>query len=156
MLLLVFHLDGQRYALHLPHVERVARAVAITPLPETSEAILGVVNVHGTVFPVVSTRRLFCLPPKEIDISDQLIIARSSSHRGVLPVDGVSGVVEYPASSLTEMAAIDQPTELAEGVVKLADGMVIVLNCETVLSPTAEAASCLAGTEETGLVDGQR
>lgn len=58
-------LDGQRYALSLAQVERVIRAVEITPLPQAPEIITGVINVRGRVIPVVDIRKRFRLPVRE-------------------------------------------------------------------------------------------
>ena len=43
--LVVFTLDEQRYALHLDAVERVVRAVEVTPLPKAPEIVLEVISV---------------------------------------------------------------------------------------------------------------
>ena len=57
--LLAFSLDHWRCALPLSAVERSYRAVAVTPLPEAPEKVLGIVNVHGIVHPVIDTEVTF-------------------------------------------------------------------------------------------------
>ena len=54
--IVVFLVDGQRYALPLSAVDRAVRAVAVTPLPEMPPQVLGAINVHGRVLPVLSLR----------------------------------------------------------------------------------------------------
>src|SRR3990172_5353590 len=49
--LVVFHLDEQRYALHLACVERTVAAVEVTPLPGAPGIVAGIVNVQGSVVP---------------------------------------------------------------------------------------------------------
>jgi len=73
--LIVFTLDAQRYALHLSAVERAIRMVEITPLPKAPEIVIGVVNIHGAVIPVLNIRKRFRLPEREPDLGDQLIVA---------------------------------------------------------------------------------
>lgn len=51
--LLVFILDEQQYALRLSAVERVLRAVAVTPMPKASGIVLGIVNVYGRALPAI-------------------------------------------------------------------------------------------------------
>ena len=53
----VFRLDEQHYAVPLSVVERIVRMVDITPVPKTPEIVLGVINVQGSVIPVVDIRR---------------------------------------------------------------------------------------------------
>ncbi len=68
-------LDDIRYALPLTSVEQVVRAVEVTPLPDAPDIIMGVINVHGRVVPVVDIRRRFRLPARALSAGDQLVIA---------------------------------------------------------------------------------
>jgi purine-binding chemotaxis protein CheW len=92
--LLVLTLDEQRYALPLSAVERVVRAVAVTPLPQAPEIVLGVVNVHGQLVPVVNLRKWFHLPQRDIELSDRFIIARTRRQPVIVIADAVTGVQE--------------------------------------------------------------
>ena len=47
---ILFTLDGQQHALRLSSVERIIRAVSITPLPGKLAPVLGVVNVQVGLF----------------------------------------------------------------------------------------------------------
>jgi purine-binding chemotaxis protein CheW len=91
--LVVFLLEGQRYALRLAAVERVVRAVEITPLPQAPEIVLGMINVEGRIVPVVNMRNRFGRPERAIELSDQFIIARTSRRAVALVVDSVNEVV---------------------------------------------------------------
>jgi purine-binding chemotaxis protein CheW len=62
--LVVFTLGQQRYGLPLSSVERAARIVEITPLPNAPEIVLGVINVQGRLMPVVNLRHRFRLPER--------------------------------------------------------------------------------------------
>jgi len=57
--LLPFHLDDQRFAVPLPASVRVERAVAITPLPKAPDIVMGIINFHGQIIPVVNIRSRF-------------------------------------------------------------------------------------------------
>lgn len=67
--LVVFVIDGQRYALSLGAVERVLPMVAVSPLPAGPAIALGVINVHGTIVPVVDVRRRFGLPARDFGVT---------------------------------------------------------------------------------------
>ena len=92
---LVFFLDDQRYALHLPVVESVARMVYITPLPGAPEIVLGVVNLRGKVVPIVNIRQRFDLPKREILLADWLIFAHTTRRLVGLVGNSVMGVGIY-------------------------------------------------------------
>ena len=92
--ILRFTLDGSHYAVPLPVVERVVRAVAILPLPKAPAFILGVINVQGHILPVVDLRRRFGLAPQAANQDDQFILARTSRRRVALVIDSAEGVHE--------------------------------------------------------------
>lgn len=56
--LVVFGIEGQRYALRLGAVERVLPMATVSPLPKAPTVALGVINLHGQVVPVLNIRSL--------------------------------------------------------------------------------------------------
>lgn len=137
--LVVLVLDDQRYALPLPAVDRVVRMVAITPLPKAPDIVLGVVNVQGRVIPVFNMRRRFCLPEREIALSDQLVVARTMRRPVALVADAVPDVIAYPAQSLVSPEEVLPSIEYVEGVIKLADGLIFIHDLDKFLSPDEES-----------------
>lgn len=132
--LLVFHLDDQRYGLLLGVVERAVRIVEITPLPKAPGIVLGVVNVQGRVVPVVNLRARFRLPERGIALSDQLVIARTKKRTIALAVDSVAGVFDFPEGEAVSAENIVPGTDYIAGVVKLADGLVLIQDLDRFLS----------------------
>ncbi len=132
--LLVFTLDEYRYALHLSAVERVFRAVEITPLPKAPEIVSGVVNIQGRIVPVFDVRKRFRLPEREMDLSDWLILARTPRRSVALLVDSVRGVIESPKQDVVASQNFLPRVEYLEGVVKLQDGIVLIHDIDTFLS----------------------
>lgn len=130
----VFVLDAQRYALHLSTVDRVVRAVHITPLSMAPNIVLGVVNMQGRVIPVINMRRRFRLPERGIALTDQLIVARTARRPVALLADAVTDVVECSEETLIAAQSIVPAVEYLEGVVKLMDGLVLVHDLDTFLS----------------------
>ncbi|NJL72265.1 MAG: chemotaxis protein CheW [Candidatus Competibacteraceae bacterium] len=142
--LVVFLLSEQRYALALPSVLRVVRAVEMTPLPKAPAIILGIINVGGEIIPVVDLRRRFQMAVHGLQWTDQLIIARTARRTVALPVDQVLGVVPIaPAQVAAADAALDGVPHVA-GVLKLADGLVLIHDLEQCLSPGEEQALSIA------------
>ncbi len=75
--LVLLTVDGQTYALHLEAVDRIVRAVEVTPLPGAPVIVLGAIDVEGRVLPVLNLRRRLRLPEREIGPADQFLIART-------------------------------------------------------------------------------
>ncbi len=138
--LLVFNLDEQRYALPLSDVERIVRAVEITPLPKAPEIVLGVINVRGQVIPVVNIRKRFRLPEREITLSDHLIIAHTSRRAVALLADRAGHVLEVLENKIISAKKILPAMDYVEGVIKLEDGLILIHDLEKFLSLEEEKA----------------
>jgi len=136
----VFVLGDQRYGLPLAAVERVVRMVGVTPLPQAPEIVLGVVNVQGRVIPVLNLRRRFRLPERDFALTDQLVIARTAGRPVALAADAVAGVLEYSTQQAVGACDIVPGIEYVEGVVKLADGLVLIHDLDKFLSLEEETA----------------
>lgn len=132
--LLVFSLDESRYALPLATVDRVVRAVEVTPLPKAPEIVLGVINAQGRVIPVVDVRRRFRLPTRELHLDDRFIIARTDRRLVALVSDDVAGVRELEPSTLASTKETLPFAGYLQGVAKLEDGLVLISDLDAFLS----------------------
>jgi purine-binding chemotaxis protein CheW len=132
--LVAFMLEGQSYALRLKSVERIVRMVEVTPLPGTPGIVLGVINVQGQLVPVLDMRRRFGLPKRELNLTDQLVIARTAKRTMALGVDSVSGIVARLPQEITDGGTIFPGLEFVQGVVKLQDGILLIHDIDRFLS----------------------
>jgi purine-binding chemotaxis protein CheW len=150
----VFVVGGQRLAVELGAVERIVQAVAVTKVPHAPTEIIGVINVHGAILPVLDLRRqLELAPPKEIELSDGMILALAAGQQVVLWVDGVHGVVEYAAADRVPveqvLPAADRLRTYFKGAVKLDDEIVLIYNPEAATEPLLSAAVALESAQIT-------
>ena len=132
--LVVFLLDDRRYGLPLDAVERVVRVVDITPLPKAPDVVLGAINVQGRLIAAVNIRARFRLPQRDIELGDQLIIARTPRRCIALLADAVEGVVEHPGAELLDPDMLLPGIEYLAGVVKISGDIVLIHDLETLLS----------------------
>lgn len=138
--LLVFTVDDGRYALPVETADRAVRAVEIMSLPKAPEIVLGLINVRGQIVPVVNLRRRFRLPERDLELSDQLIIARTSTRTVALVVDSVTGVIKVSEGQIVEAGAILPGLEYVDGVAKLPDGLILIHDLDRFLSLEEEKA----------------
>jgi purine-binding chemotaxis protein CheW len=132
--IVVFTLEDLHYALPLLVVQRVIRAVEITPLPEAPEIVLGVINVQGQILPVIDIRKRFRLAPREISLDDQFIIAQTSQRLVVLVVDAVSGVEELEHTSMANAETEFPYTNYLSGIGTLGTDIIFINDLENFLS----------------------
>jgi purine-binding chemotaxis protein CheW len=131
MNLVAFEIDGRRWALELGTVERVLAMVAIGELPRAPDGVVGAVNVHGEVVPVLDLGARFGLEARERGPEAQLVLARTATRRVAVPVDQALGVLE--ADVIAEAAPP------VAGVAALEDGLLVIHDLEAFLSAEQEA-----------------
>ena len=129
--LLVFTVAEQQFAIAVSSVEKVVQAVELAPSPGAAPPVCGEVNVHGSVFPVVDLRMRLAMPPRDLQVTDHLIITRTPARGLALLVDAVDDVVPCPEG---RAATHSEPEPFADGAVKLPDGLVLIDDLERFLS----------------------
>jgi purine-binding chemotaxis protein CheW len=138
--LLVFSLDDQRYALALDRVQRSIRVVAITPLPDAPAIVLGIIDLAGVVIPVVDIRKRLNHPPRDLRLSDQLLIATTGRRTVALLVDEANGVIDGSPEDVVPASEILPGLGLVAGAVKLESGLVLIHDLDRLLSLDEAAA----------------
>ena len=137
--IVVFSLDGQRYALDVWSVERVIRIVEMSPLPKAPEIVLGVINIAGQIVPVMNVRWRFRLPEREISLTDDLIVARTSRRTVALIVDAVVDIMKVSDPKVVPADDILPGLGYINGVLGLKEGIILIHNLDKFLSIEEES-----------------
>ena len=59
--IVTFQVGTEQYGLEINSISEIVRPHRITPLPRMSEFIEGVINLRGTIIPIVDLRKRFAL-----------------------------------------------------------------------------------------------
>ena len=96
----------------------------------------------------MDVRKRFRLPARELRPADQFIIARARFLTVALVVDATHGVVEVHDADLIASDAIPVETEYVAGVTRTKDGLVLIHDLDTFLSPGEERVLLTALEQE--------
>ena len=129
----IFVIDGQQYAIPLTCIIRIIRAVEVTPVPHAPASVLGVVDYHGTILPVMNIRHCLGLKPKEVDVNDRFIIARTSHRTIAFVVDEVTQILLLDDKNSVEANNIVENTDFNK-MVRLSSGIVFIYDVEKLIS----------------------
>ena len=105
-----FLLDDVEYGINILQVHEIIRMPEITRLPNTPDYIRGVINLRGSVIPVVYVRVRFGLPVGTVTDLTRVIVVETGEKLVGLLVDNVYQVVRMPGRN------IDPPSDLIEGI----------------------------------------
>lgn len=136
--LVTFVLAEQLYALPIAPIVQIVEMVAITALPQANSTIKGVVNYHGRTVPVLDLRQALGLPVRDLDPDTHMIILTAAERMLALAVDRVLQVADLPHQQVAHaqdvMPAEFEGVPLLQGIAHTAEGTVIVLNPERLLT----------------------
>lgn len=132
---LVFTLDDHAYALPLDAVARVLRAVYLTPVPEAPEILLGIINMGGTVVPVMDIRKRLRLRSLPMEAEDRIIVSRAASRTIAFIADGVEGLAVFEPDEMREPGQILPDMEgRVEGIGITSDQTVLIYDINRLFS----------------------
>jgi purine-binding chemotaxis protein CheW len=132
--MILFDLDGQRFGIELRQIQRVVRVVAITPVPGAPATVLGLLNLGGTVIPVMNMRRILHRPERDLKLSDQLLIVHTAGRVVALLVDEVSGISEPRVCDEIPLDTILPDNGLIRGVLKDQGDLIFIQDVDAFLS----------------------
>lgn len=99
--LVVFRLARQSYALPVELVMQIISMVAITPIPQVSDVVEGIINVHGEIVPVVNLGRHLGLQKTPLQLYTPILLVQTSEGIVGLIVDEVTNVLGFPGDQIT-------------------------------------------------------
>jgi len=134
--LVTFCLGEEEFGVDILIVSEIIRLVQITPVPHAPNFIRGVINLRGRVLPVVGLRKRFGMVELEMTEKTRIIVMMWEHQLVGFLVDSVSEVLRIPASTIvpTPPVVTGIGAEYIEGVGKMGDGLLILLNMQALMA----------------------
>jgi purine-binding chemotaxis protein CheW len=133
--LVVFKLGREEYGISILEVQEIKRMTEITRVPHTPPYIKGVINLRGSVLPVLDLRKRLNLP--SIDDSDdtRIIIVKIEDLTVGMIVDSVSEVTALNQENIEPPSAVvgGVAANYLSGVGKQDDRLLILLNLDEII-----------------------
>ncbi len=97
---LIFSVNEIDYGIEIGYVTEIIGIQPITAIPNTTAYIKGIINIRGTIVPVVDLRLRFDLQPAEYGEKTCIISVNKDNVNLGLIVDAVEDVVQLSAESV--------------------------------------------------------
>ncbi len=137
---LTFKLEDEVFALDIGKVREVLDFTVVTKVPQTPDFMLGVINLRGTVVPVVDMRLKFAMSRTETTVNTCIIIVEvdidgETTVLGAL-VDSVQEVMDLEPDQIEPPPRIGTRlnTKLIKGMGKRDNKFIIILDIDKVFS----------------------
>lgn len=136
---LSFTLGNEQYGVDILKVQEIRGYDQVTRVPDAPDYIKGVINLRGTIVPVIDLRLKLRLDEARYDAFTVMIVLNVEQRVVGIVVDSVSDVIALTADQIRPTpefgAAVD--TRFINGIGTQDDRMLILLDIETLLD-TAE------------------
>ena len=144
---LSFFLGGEEYATNILSVQEIKGWDTVTRVPYSPDYILGVINLRGSIVPVVDLRVRFALPNAVFDAATVIIVVHVAGTRG----DRIVGIVVDAVSDVYTLASenIKPPPDVmgsvdhlfVVGLASMDDKLVIILDIERLVTSSVQGDS---------------
>lgn len=141
--LLSFYVGDHEYSVDIMSVREIRGWTKTTSLPHSPIYVQGVINLRGTVLPVVDLALRLGLSAKEPDERNVVVVVDLDGRTLGLRVDAVSDILSISTSALQDppQMSVDEDDSFVRALTIVDDRMVRVLDLKSVLPSMEEAAA---------------
>ncbi len=132
---LTFEIDHEEYGIDISHVIEIITVCAITWVPETPDFLKGIINLRGSIIPVIDARLRFKKPEKEYDSMTCIIVIEYENYRVGLIVDTVDEVMYIPEDkiSVPPNAKLKYQNKFIKSIGKVGEDVQLLLDLDKFL-----------------------
>ena len=152
--LLTFLIGADEYGISILRVREIAEYRPLTPVPKTAPWVRGVMNLRGTVVPVIDlaaklgldqirVSRRTCLVIVEMDVDGEKVVI-------AVMVDGVRRVIDILRSEIQDPPPFGLGIDFVPGLVRADDALIVLLDLAAILGSAelVEAGALLPALRE--------
>ncbi|MBI4667077.1 MAG: purine-binding chemotaxis protein CheW [Nitrospinae bacterium] len=132
---LTFRVGAEGYGLEIRHVTEIIGIQQITEVPDMPNFVMGMINLRGTVIPIIDVRLRFGLEPREYDGRTCIIVTILNETIVGLIVDEVSEVADIPEDSVEPPPRVSRGanSRFIQGLGKMGNEVKIILDVRKLL-----------------------
>ncbi len=137
---LSFKLGEEVFASNVSKVLNILEMTKITRVPKAPEYMKGVINLRGTVLPVIDTRLKFDMTATEVTNSTCILVLEISGGKEIVQVgalvDSVQEVLEIDEESIQPAPNVgnDYQINFIEGMYRDGDDFTMILDMELIFT----------------------
>lgn len=131
--LVIFKLNDQQYALPIQETQEIIRMTNITKVPNSKNYVEGIINLRGSIVPVINLNKRLNLPIREYDDDTRIIVVENKSQKVGMIVDTVLEVGRFMESEMEPPSVAGDSVDYLKGVVKKKEQLWLLLNLADVI-----------------------
>jgi purine-binding chemotaxis protein CheW len=130
-----FYLGSELFGIEVLKVQEVMLHQMTTAVPLAPKVVRGLMNLRGSIVSCIDLRLRFEMPPAPPEVEPIHVVTRTDGGLVSFEVDRIGEVVEITDSSFESSPSTlkGEAKKLIEGVYKLKDSLLLVVNLAKVL-----------------------
>jgi purine-binding chemotaxis protein CheW len=138
---LTFSLGHEEYGVEILKIQEIKGFSPLTPLPNAPHYVKGVLNLRGTIVPIIDLRARFAMAEVECTKYTVIVVVRVGGQTIGFVVDAVSDVLTVSRDEIQPTPDLHGQIDTAclTGLASAGEKMVILLDIDTVLGGAAQA-----------------
>jgi purine-binding chemotaxis protein CheW len=138
-----FRLDNEDYAIAITKIQEIILMKPITRIPEVPAFIEGLINLRGSVIPIVNLRKRFGLPPREVDDETRTIVVNIHDKTVGCIVDAVTQVMRINRDQIQPppLSVLAISHQYIAGLARLEDRLLIMLDIDKLFDEQSTVVS---------------
>jgi purine-binding chemotaxis protein CheW len=139
--LVVFRLANDLYGVTIGEVQGINKMQDVTTMPMAEDFVEGVINLRGSVLPIIDLRRRFRLPREEHTKDTRIVVVNAGGTTVGMIVDEVTGVQRAARDDIEPPSPVVTTVDSAfiRGIAKVGESLVILLDLSKVLTVQEKA-----------------
>ena len=133
---LTFRLDGLDYGIPIHQVQEIRGWTKVTPLPNSPRYIRGVLNLRGTIVPIIDLRLRFNLQEVPYDAITVIVVVNVGGRLAGIVVDAVSDVINLNPEDRRSAPEFEGHAnrQFVQGLTQVEDKLLVLIDVDKLVS----------------------
>lgn len=137
---LTFMVGDEEFGITIQLIQEIITMQGMTPVPDSPEFMMGVINLRGDIIPVFDFRKRLSFDEREYDAKTITLVAKVMDKKIGIIVDRVSEVIGFKKEEINDAPQIDQiPGDYLIGIGQKEKRFVFLLKIKEIFKPEEAA-----------------
>jgi purine-binding chemotaxis protein CheW len=144
---LVFNIRDEFYAIEIVYITEIVEMLPVTVVPSIPGCIVGIINLRGTIIPIMDVRMRFGYETKEYDSRTCIVVLENDDISMGVIVDSVQEVARISEDSIAKPPASNNSGAndmdyYIKGIAKWKNEIQLVIDCDKFFTLDDAGVAC--------------
>ena len=128
-----FTLGNEEFALYISDILEIIKIQQFTIVPLTKDYVEGIINIRGSIIPVVNLRKKISFQEAEVTHLSRIIVVNKDNRKVGFIVDQVNEVIRISSENLSEFYSDNNEGKFIENLCTIDDRIITLFKIEAIM-----------------------